>query len=161
MMTFQASRNLPEQVADYLKDRIVRLKLLPGERIIEKRVAEETGVSQAPVREALRIMERHYLVEILPRKGARVTEMTHSMLEWLFDVAFLLLPLVARRGIENGQAQDIVDLRQALDVMEKCARENDVVGHIYAIAEYASVSTLGTKNPFLLEMVNQLWPATM
>lgn len=161
MMEFQISRNLPEQVADYLKDRIIRLEFSPGERIIEKRIADETGVSQVPVREAFRILERHYLVENLPRKGARVTEMTESMVEWLFDLAALLLPLVARRGIENGEPQDIVDLRKALDGMEKCAKENDVEGHIRAIAEYAAVSTRGTKNPFLVEMVNQLWPATM
>ena len=50
---------------------------------------------------------------------------------------------------------------QSLDVMEKYAQKNDVVGHINAIAEYAAVSTMAKKNPFLIEMVNQLWPMTM
>ncbi|MFW6284555.1 MAG: GntR family transcriptional regulator, partial [Desulfosalsimonas sp.] len=72
-MDFSVSSGLAEQIAAYLEDRIIRLEIKPGQRIREAAVAEELGVSRSPVREALRILENNLVVEIIPRRGARVT----------------------------------------------------------------------------------------
>ena len=45
---------LREQVKDVLLQRIASGELQPGERLVETRIAQELGTSQAPVREALR-----------------------------------------------------------------------------------------------------------
>src|SRR5690349_12544079 len=65
---------------DAIKERIVERILDgtygPGERIVESAVAAEFGVSQAPVREALRDLEAMRFVESQPHRGARVREVT-------------------------------------------------------------------------------------
>src|SRR4051794_7292835 len=63
---------LRDQIKDVLMQRIVEGYYEPGERVVELRIAEEFGVSQAPVREALRELEILRLVESEPFRGARV-----------------------------------------------------------------------------------------
>src|SRR3712207_2439277 len=63
---------LRDQIKDALLQRILDGTYGPGERIVEIRVADEFGVSQAPVREALRELEILRLVVSEPFRGARV-----------------------------------------------------------------------------------------
>jgi len=63
---------LADQVKDYLFERIMDGTYPPSSRIVETSVAKEIGVSQAPVREALRALEAVGLVQIEPYRGARV-----------------------------------------------------------------------------------------
>lgn len=63
---------LADQVKDYLIERILDGTFPPSSRIIETSVARDVGVSQAPVREALRALEAVGLVQIEPFRGARV-----------------------------------------------------------------------------------------
>src|SRR3954447_6314261 len=67
---------LRDQVKDVIVERILDGTYAAGERIVEMRVAEELGVSQAPVREALRELELLRLVVSEPCRGARVREIT-------------------------------------------------------------------------------------
>jgi DNA-binding GntR family transcriptional regulator len=55
-----------------VRDAIVEGRLRPGERIKEIPLAEELGFSRAPVRDALRLLERDGLVELVPNRGAIV-----------------------------------------------------------------------------------------
>jgi DNA-binding GntR family transcriptional regulator len=58
-----------------VRDAIVAGRLRPGERIKEIPLAEELGFSRAPVRDALRLLERDGLVELVPNRGAIVPEL--------------------------------------------------------------------------------------
>lgn len=61
-----------EQVAKQLGEAILQGRYAPGERVGEQAVAEMFALSRGPVRDALRLLERQGLVEILPRRGAYV-----------------------------------------------------------------------------------------
>src|SRR3954469_22558476 len=58
-----------------IRDAIVAGRLRPGERIKEVPLAEDLGFSRAPVRDALRLLERDGLVELVPNRGAVVPEL--------------------------------------------------------------------------------------
>jgi DNA-binding GntR family transcriptional regulator len=58
-----------------VRDAIVKGRLRPGERIKEIPLAEALGFSRAPVRDALRLLERDGLVELVPNRGAIVPEL--------------------------------------------------------------------------------------
>lgn len=64
---------LAERVADQLRDLVVRGVLAPGQRIVERRLCAELGVSRTPMREALKLLRQDGLVEISRNCGARVT----------------------------------------------------------------------------------------
>lgn len=72
-MHFEPAVSLTEKIADHIGGEIIAGRLRPRARIQELKVASELGVSRGSVREALLILERRHLVEILPRRGATVS----------------------------------------------------------------------------------------
>jgi DNA-binding GntR family transcriptional regulator len=86
---------LGDQIRQVLIDGIISGRLQPGERIVERRIAAELGVSQAPVREALRQLEAFRLIETMPNRGARVREFTEEDFAEFFPV---------RAGLEETAA---------------------------------------------------------
>ena len=96
-MAVKTPENLSDRIATYLTEKIVRLKLAPGERIREQAIAGELGVSRSPIREAIRILEKKGLVEIVPRCGARVSRVTETVIEGYADLLQVLYGLVVRR----------------------------------------------------------------
>ena len=159
-MAFKASNNLDEQIAEYLSAQIIRGELEPGERILEARLAEELGVSRGPIREALRILERKRLVTLIPRRGARITEISVAHIEWLYDILNELYSLVARRAAENRTQKDLAQIRRSVKKIEDCAARGDASGYYDAIFEYASIGQQAARNPLLDQMLKDLEPNT-
>jgi DNA-binding GntR family transcriptional regulator len=159
-MEFRPSNNLCEQIADYLGALIIKRELKPGERIKEAKLAQELGVSRGPVREALHILESKRLVEILPRRGARVTQMSPAYAEWLYDIIVELYGLAARKAAENRTSKDLVQMRQALKRIKDCAERGDVPGYYDAIFRLALAGERAARNPLLEQMLSDLEPVT-
>lgn len=63
-----------EEIRNAIREAIFSGKLNPGDRIIETYWAKELGVSQGPVREAIRDLEAMGLVETVPFKGSRIPD---------------------------------------------------------------------------------------
>jgi DNA-binding GntR family transcriptional regulator len=102
---------LRDQIKDVLLQRILQGAYAPGERIVEIRVAQEFGVSQAPVREALRELEILRLIESEPFRGARV------------------------RGVRPEEIAEIYPVRAALEEVAARAAAPRLAGHVQALAE--------------------------
>ena len=92
---------LREQVKDVLLQRIVSGELEPGERLVETRIAQELGTSQAPVREALRDLELLRLVESEPFRGSRVRVFDEEEMIEVYPVRASLEELAARLAAER------------------------------------------------------------
>ena len=89
-------RQLPEMVAETLREMIMRGELQPGEGLPMRALADKFGVSVIPVRDALRLLAGEGLVELQPHRGARVVRISELDLEQIF---LARLPLgVNRRG---------------------------------------------------------------
>lgn len=159
-MTLKARQTLPVQIAQYLSDIIIRSELKPGEEIQQKRLAEELGVSRSPVREALRILEKKRLVQMTPRHGARVSEMTASFMECLFDMLGELYALCARRFAENATDEDRENLHAALEKLKHSAKEGDMLGYYRALRECRLAGLQGGKDPLLKQMLIDLEAST-
>ena len=159
-MEFSVSGNLAEQVSQYISEKIVRLELKPGQRIIESKIMDELGVSRSPIREAMRILEGSRMVELTPRRGARVTEISASNIEWLYEVLGELYGLVARKAVENGNKEDLLKIHEALKKIEECAEKGDVTGYFNGIFQFAAAGMKAAKNPLLEQIITDLWPIT-
>lgn len=157
-MDFRVATNLAEQVAQFIEDKIIRLEMPPGERIFETAIAEELGVSRSPVREALLILERKNLVDLIPRKGASVTEITVSFIENHFDILFSLLGLVANKCIENGSEKDYKAINDAAHMAVSCAEENNSAGYYEAVISFLIACMKATKNNLLEHLIIDLMP---
>ena len=68
--------SLVEVTTRQLREEILSGELAPGERLIEEQIRLRFSISRAPLREALRSLAQQGLVEHLPRRGTRVTDLT-------------------------------------------------------------------------------------
>ena len=126
-MTAIARTVLREQVKDVLLQRIIRGELQPGDRLVETRIAQELGTSQAPVREALRDLELLRLVESEPFRGARVRGFSEAELIEVYPVRAVLEELAAREATARLDG-DVSNLEAEVEAMRAAAREGDLHG---------------------------------
>lgn len=106
------SRRIPfaRQVADRLRDRIIRGELPPGGRIVERTLCETMAVSRTPLREALKLLEVEGLVEISQNKGARIMSFTPAEASNLFEVIAGLESLAAELAVGRIAPADLAAL---------------------------------------------------
>ena len=95
-----ADQSLSTKIYEVLRERIIEGAIAAGERIRERELAEELGVSRIPVREALPRLESEGFIRIVPRRGAIVTNMSMRDIEELFQVRSSLEVLAARLAAE-------------------------------------------------------------
>ncbi len=67
-------RPLHEEAADRLRDLIVQGRLVPGARLNERLLTAQLGLSRTPLREAFKVLATEGLVELLPNRGAIVSQ---------------------------------------------------------------------------------------
>jgi DNA-binding GntR family transcriptional regulator len=89
------------RVHDELRDAILDGALAPGERLRAEALAARFGTSRTPIREALVMLERHGLVEILPRRGAVVSSFDVADLLELYEIRALIEPHAAALAAER------------------------------------------------------------
>ena len=109
-MSLQAV-SLSEQIARHLGERIITGELAPGAKLPETELAKDLDVSTNSLREAFRLLEKQHKIELQPRRGARVCDVTETQVKDLYEYLFLLLSQLAERAAVNwmpGQIEDLV-----------------------------------------------------
>ena len=149
----QDADSLSEQIAKHISEQIIRGELVEGERIQELRIASELDVSRGSVREALLILERTQLIEIFPRRGAIVSEMSALQVRSLFDMASLLLGQIVHRMAETWRSHEAEKIQLLLEqlssetsqghtekfydlIFQSMARQHEMVGNAYLMRYY-------------------------
>ena len=108
---------------DQIRTWIVTGRLPQGTRLVESLLAEELGVSRIPVREALKQLHTEGFVDIAPRRGAVVAEVSMKEAEDFYEVRSALESFAARTAAERRKPADlerleriVADGREALKV---------------------------------------------
>jgi DNA-binding GntR family transcriptional regulator len=124
---------LREQVKDLLLQRILDGEYAPGERLVETRIAQELGISQAPVREALRELESLRFVDSAAFRGAWVREVADRELAEVYPIRAALEDVAARLaaarmgGDVAALEREVASMAEAKDLREQV--EHDVRFH--------------------------------
>lgn len=164
-MQFQAPESLSEQIAQYIGQRIVTGELPPGERIQELKVSGALDVSRGSVREALLILERRHLVEIFPRRGAVVSQLTANLVNGLYDIYIDLLCMLGRNLLERWSASDLAGLSGQMTELQLFLADNNrgtgaaLEKAIEAGFEIMRAAYRMVGNPFLEETLENFKPA--
>lgn len=118
-------KNLASGVTDEIRAAIQAGDLAPGERLVERKLADTLGVSHIPVREALAKLADEGLVERLPRRGARVATLTAADLEEISSLRTLLEQFVVVRVQRRWDERTETRLRKIVDSMVLAAKRGD------------------------------------
>lgn len=164
-MQFQAPESLSEQIAQFVGQRIISGQLAPGERIQELKVAGELDVSRGSVREALLILERRHLVEIFPRRGAVVSQLTPNLVNGLYDIYIELLCMLGRNLLERWSTADLAGLSKEISDLQTVLTGSQLKGReswekaIEAGFNIMRSAYRMVANPFLEETLENFKPA--
>jgi DNA-binding GntR family transcriptional regulator len=145
--------SLPEQIAKRIGSAIIAGEIEAGARLHEVELAARFEVSRAPVREALRILERDGLVDLLARRGASVTQLTASELDHIFDPRIVLNGLLARRVAERADADFALRFTEEVKDLARLANAGDTNGYVAGVYRVHRLLGTGCDNPFLKRLV--------
>jgi DNA-binding GntR family transcriptional regulator len=159
--TIEFDQGLPAKIADQLGVAIIEGKLAPGARLSEPELAEAFGTSRTPVREALRILERDNLVELAPRRGARVTAIDASRAMGIYVCRAYLYGLAARITCLRIGREELDELAATVDAMERFTRAGDTESYFRLNVHFHSRVTEIADNPMLSVLIQQLGRATL
>lgn len=114
-MTSGGRGSLRDMAYEALKKRIIEVDLKPGQRLVERDLADELKVSRIPLREALRLLAAEGLVVLVPHRGALVSPFTPADVRDLFDVRESVEVLAARLAARRADRQGLEALAQCLE----------------------------------------------
>ncbi len=158
-MDFIASSSLPEQIAAHIENKIITMEYKPGERLVERKIAEDLGLSQSPVREALRILEKIKLVRLVPRHGSYVTELTEEFIVSAYNIFKELVALATGNTVERRTEDDILKINNALNTVKEYTENNDMYKFNEAFFEWGITCLRAAYDPLLEEMLLDLVPS--
>lgn len=156
---FVAVPGVPVQIADHLQAQIVRGKLRPGERIAEARVTQTLNVSRGSVREAMQLLAARHLVDVEPRRGARVSLFGPADVRGLYDLQICLLKLLAGRVAQIYQSDDLPPLLAYRDALQRAADEADPAALLALSSAFQMAACDLAGNVYLRETMERMLPA--
>lgn len=113
------TRAIADSVYNHLKDMILSNHLKPGQKLLDRDLASELGVSRTPVREALGRLEQDGLVDNRAGKGYFVADMDAKQIADLYDLREMLEALAVRLAAERATLSDLAQLEGVLATLEE------------------------------------------
>lgn len=117
---------LYQEVAERLRQRIFAHEIPPGSWIDEQKLAEQYGISRTPLREALKVLASEGLVELKPRRGCYVTEISRQDLDDIFPLMALLEGRCAFEAAQRARPAEIASLKEIHEQLENAARDGRI-----------------------------------
>lgn len=157
-MTTQLRREaapLRAQAVTVLRERIIDGTYKPGDRLVEKRIEQDLGVSRTVVREALRQLESQQLVHLEPQVGPTVKIVSHDDAMHLYEVRAALEGAAARNAAERATSADVARLRDLIDRF-RLAGSNDVDRLVSIKDEFYEAFAQISGNPVIEEMLGNV-----
>lgn len=148
---------LSRAVADWLAQRIIAGEEAPGARLTETKLAALAGVSRSPVREALRLLVREGLVEVVPRQGAQVVRVGPEDVRELYDCRMLLEPRCTYLAVQALTPADVERLDRVRAAMEQAVADGDAKRFLAENIAYFRALLGCCPNATIGELVELTW----
>ncbi|MGD2124765.1 MAG: GntR family transcriptional regulator [Desulfobacteraceae bacterium] len=151
-----ARKSLGQHVFENLKHAIIRGNILPGDRLVESRIAEALDISRTPVREAIHKLEREGLLRKLPRGGFTVLNLTREDIEETFGIRCVLESYAARLAALNHREEELEPLEERIKEFQICL-ENGRMDELPRInTEFHNLFYALSRSPKLIKLINDL-----
>ncbi|PLR82998.1 GntR family transcriptional regulator [Bacillus canaveralius] len=151
---------LRDEVKEYILKAILSGALKPEDRIVETQVARHLGVSQAPVREALRELEQIGVLLSKPYRGTFVKKLSIEELKERYIVRASLEETAARLAVPKLSEDIIQKLEQLIENMIMTAEAGDLRQMISLDVEFHRTFIRASGNEFLLSVWENINPGS-
>lgn len=147
---------LRDMVQERMREAIIEGAFGPGERLVERALCEQLGVSRTVIRETIRYLEAEGLVDILPGHGPIVAKMSWDDARQIYDIRRMLETAAAVACAERMTPSRARNLKSALDRL-KLGFANKAPGAlIRASADFYSEIFQGAGHHIAWEIVQRL-----
>ena len=157
--TPHAHKQLPQWVADQLRSEILEGRLMPGEWLRQERLAQEHGVSQMPVREALKQLASEGLVEHVPYRGARVVQFSADDVEDLYACRAFIEGMAARFAAANITEDELAEVAALVPRMAACETPRELAEYRDLNRRFHGAIFTASRRSYLVRTLAQLWAA--
>lgn len=147
---------LREVIFNSLREAIIIGELRPGERLMEVQLADKMGVSRTPVREAIRKLELEGLVDMIPRKGAHVAELSVKDIMDVLEVRASLDGLATALAAERITDDELKELKHINIQFSQYIDKENLNGSIKKDAEFHDIIYRASRNDKLITILNNL-----
>lgn len=149
-----------QQIYNALKTWIIEGTLQPGEYINDSEIAKYFSVSRTPVREAILLLARQDLLEIIPSKGTRVTETSLLSASYIYEAVSCLSAEIARLAVRKKKDGDVVQLKKLNGIFSAAVGERDSEKILNADTDFHNYILDMADNPYIKTSWQQLIPHT-
>ncbi|MGH3607052.1 MAG: GntR family transcriptional regulator [Pseudonocardiaceae bacterium] len=149
-----------QHALDRLREAIVAREFSPGQRVVQEDVAERLGVSIAPVREALRVLEQEGQVTYKPRRGYFVTELRVEDLEEIYELRQVLEERAARRALPTLDEDALERIAMAAKDCVDAAEAGDVAAELEANRRFHFGLLDSPDQVHTIRVIRLLWDST-
>ncbi len=148
------TQSATDACTEYLRSALMDGQYAEGESIIIDRLASQLGVSQTPIREAVRRLEAEGFLTFIPKKGAIVRPIDQNEFEELVEIRKALEPVVLRKSIEKASQAETKAAKRELKRWKKQVDPTAILGSQWRF--YSAIYT-PAKQPRLLELIAANW----
>ena len=147
-----ANGDLKNHVYRQLKERLITCQYIPGTVINESQLASEFELSRTPIREALYRLEQDGFVQIMPKKGILVTDITIQEVLFVFQARVEIEPLALRLSAPFLARED---LERYLEIFSH--DEPDLEKAFWTDMEMHAFLVNHCGNPFIIDMMQKVF----
>ena len=144
------------RVIAHLRDAILSGAIRPGEQIVEGKVAQEFGVGQGLIREALIELEHQGFVQRTPFSSTQVTTFSLEDAQQIFDVRIQLEPMAIELAAKNASAEEIAELWEMTTEAKRAAEAGDTDTFMEGLLECRRKIWRLSGNKYLEETLERL-----
>lgn len=153
----EATSSLREQVYEDLRYRLITGKIAPGVGISTRGLAQQMGVSQMPVRDALSRIAAEGAVDIRSKRAVMVPKMTLERFDEIMRLRTLLEPVAAVAALPHIDAERLRDIRAADEATDAALGEGDVNAYMESNFRFHSLIYGAAPMPLANRMIESLW----
>lgn len=155
----EVHKQLLHLVADRLRADILDGRIRPGEWLRQERLAQLHGVSQMPVREALKLLASEGLVEHVPYRGVRVVEFSPEDVEDLYRCRAFIEAMAAQHAAVSITAAELGQLEALHRRMSELAGPATIGEYRELNRRFHQLIFAASRRSYLVRNLAQLWAA--
>ncbi len=146
-----------EWVYEHLRRRILDGSCKPGDRLRLAELAREFAMSEMPVREALRMLQRDGLIEMHSHRGASVANLSWARAAEIVSVRMHLEVLAVREAAKGHDRSSLAELRKLLERMDRELAAGSAARFSVANREFHRCLYQPGRNTVLKQEIDELW----
>jgi DNA-binding GntR family transcriptional regulator len=151
---FKRPATIKEHVYNTLREQLLHNEHAPNDRLVEKQITDQLGVSRTPVREALSWLASEGLL-VATKHGYKVPEFSVQDVLNVFEVRMLLEPVAARQAADNPSQVGLAEMQRAIEEEKAAHAKGAVSRFLRANLSFRENWLKRTRNPLLLALLKR------